>query len=323
MSKGWKIFLSILCILVFIVGILSILSHAVYHRSLMASGCEWFIGNFRDNTTDNATVEELEAKMSEPEPEFVLEQKLKSPVTEGSYQNLKIYTLNENEESPILVYIHGGAYVRESTKYHWRMLDKLSQQSGCEIRSIHYPLTPWHTWEDSYPSITQYYLEVKRENPERMVYMGGDSAGGGLALGVAINITNEGNPAPDGLILLSPWVETTETNPDIPPYEKVDPMLNSKGLRSCAQVWAGDEPLEDWHISPINGNLSQLKNVHLFVGTREMFYPDVTLLYQKLQELGVESYLSVGEGMNHVFQVYPTPEGKKSISEIADLLSSN
>ena len=83
----------------------------------------------------------------------------------------------------------------------------------------------------------------------------------------------------------------------------------------------GDEPLEDWHVSPINGELSGLRNVHIFVGTREMFYPDNVLLYEKLQNLGVESCLIIGEGMNHVYPMYPIPEADRAVSRIADILA--
>ena len=119
------------------------------------------------------------------------------------------------------------------------------------------------------------------------------------------------------MILISPWVDTTGTKPDIPAYEKVDPMLSSAALLVDAKAWAGDESLDNWHISPINGNLSGLRNVHLFVGTREMFYPDIVLLYEKLQRFGVTSELCVAPGMNHIYPIYPIPEAAEAVAAIA------
>ena len=321
MKKIWKVLLVIVCILAVIIGTITIISHAVYHRSTMATMAEWVLAITKDRSSEEETAEKLAVQKQGEEPVYIFDERLESSVKEESYQNLRIYTLNENDASPILIYTHGGAYVQEIGAGHWSMLDKIASQSGCEVRSIVYPLAPWHTWEDSYPSITEYYASVREAEPDRQIFFSGDSAGGGLALGVSINIVKEGYAAPDGLTLISPWVEATETNPEIPVYEKTDPMLSSGSLQADAQAWAGDEPLEDWHVSPINGELSGLRNVHIFVGTREMFYPDNVLLYEKLQNLGVESCLIIGEGMNHVYPMYPIPEADRAVSRIADILA--
>lgn len=77
--------------------------------------------------------------------------------------------------------------------------------------------------------------------------------------------------------------------------------------------------MDDWHISPIYGDLSELKNVTIFVGTRELFYPDDTLLYDKLKN-NPNVKLYVGEGQNHVYPVYPTIEGRIALEQIADIV---
>ena len=88
---------------------------------------------------------------------------------------------------------------------------------------------------------------------------------------------------PDELILLSPWVDVTMSNPDIPNFVGIDPMLTVTMWRTSGEAWVGGLPMDDWHVSPINGDLSDLRNITIFVGTRELFYPDDTLLASKLQ----------------------------------------
>ena len=78
--------------------------------------------------------------------------------------------------------------------------------------------------------------------------------------------------------------------------------------------------MDDALVSPINGDVSELKNVTIFVGTRELFYPDDTLLYEKLRN-NYNVTLYVGQGQNHVYPVYPTPEGRIALQTIIDIVN--
>ncbi len=112
------------------------------------------------------------------------------------------------------------------------------------------------------------------------------------------------------------------SNPEIEDYESADPMLSAYGLIEMGKCWAGDLELTDYRISPIYGDISVLQNVYLFVGTREIFYPDVTLFYSMLQEQGVSAELYIGEGMNHDYPLYPIPEADDAIEQICSIIQS-
>ena len=110
----------------------------------------------------------------------------------------------------------------------------------------------------------------------------------------------------------------TMSNPDVADY--YDPMLTVTMGKMSGEAWAGDLPLDDPLVSPIYGDLSDLKNVTIFVGDRELFYPDDTLLYEKLKE-NENVVLHIGHGQNHVYPVYPTPEGRIAIEQIIDIIN--
>jgi len=52
------------------------------------------------------------------------------------------------------------------------------------------------------------------KEPDDLIMMG-DSAGGGFALALAQKLKNESIDQPAQIILLSPWLDITLTNPDI------------------------------------------------------------------------------------------------------------
>lgn len=110
----------------------------------------------------------------------------------------------------------------------------------------------------------------------------------------------------------------TMSNPGVADY--YDPMLTVTMGKMSGETWAGDLPLDDPLVSLIYGGLSDLKNVTIFVGDRELFYPDDTLLYEKLKE-NENVVLHIGHGQNHVYPVYLTPEGRIAIEQIIDIIN--
>jgi acetyl esterase/lipase len=77
----------------------------------------------------------------------------------------------------------------------------------------------------------------------------------------------------------------------------------------------------DWRLSPLYGDVSGLHDVRVYVGTREIFYPDVIAFAHKVKEAGVSCEVVVGHGLNHVWPVYPTPEAARAQTEIAALVT--
>ena len=67
--------------------------------------------------------------------------------------------------------------------------------------------------------------------------------------------------------------------------------LSVKGLQRVAKLWAASEKHDDYRLSPINGDVSQLRDVLVCVGTREIMYPDSALFVQKLRDAGVLNLL--------------------------------
>ena len=55
---------------------------------------------------------------------------------------------------------------------------------------------------------------------------------------------------------------------EIPDYLKKDPMVGVNGSVFLAEQWAGDTPLDNFKVSPINGDLDGLGRITLTVGTK-------------------------------------------------------
>ena len=311
----------VLAALIVIFAGFTIVSHAVYHRSDMATAAELLFrvqGTKKKFSNPKECAEYIEQRRSAGE--YVLTAKLKSDISERSVNGSSVYVLSKSEQPEYLVlYLHGGAYINDASASHWSFCDKLVQNANAEVVFPIYPLTPSHIWDETFDLITAVYQEMLESANAPMIIMG-DSAGGGLAAAFCEYIDGLGLPQPDELILFSPWMDISMSNPAAADYEAADPMLSAYGLIEMGKCWAGDLDLHDYRVSPIFGDLSMLQNVYLFVGTREIFFPDVTDFYTMLRNHGITAELYIGEGMNHVYPLYPIPEAEEAMKQIQLIL---
>jgi len=213
------------------------------------------------------------------------------------------------------IYLHGGAYISEIAPQHWNLIGKLAD-AGVRVDVPIYGLAPQHTYRDAYPLVTEVYRRLLDEVDPATVTIAGDSAGGGLALGFAQTLAEQGLPQPRRLVLLSPWLDLTISNPDVPTVEERDPWLSSRGLRVAGEAWAGGDDPTDPRLSPLNGPLTGLAPIDVHVGTHEICLPDVLALQSRAAQLGVAIDVTVCEGAVHVYPLVPTPEGRAEARRI-------
>ena len=209
---------------------------------------------------------------------------------------------NEVEDCErLVIYLHGGIYVNEIKLPHISFCDKLAKKVNACVFAPIYPLAPNHSYEETYEIVENLYSHLLAMN--KPIIIMGDSAGGGLSAAFAEYLAVNDLPQPENLILISPWLDVSMSGN----YDEVefDPMLGVDGLREMGETWAAELDSKDYKVSPLFGEVDKLPKTTLFVGTHEIFYPDVVEFYNKLKDNGVDVELNVGEKMTHVYAIYP------------------
>lgn len=220
----------------------------------------------------------------------------------------RVWTVRPRDPSgTTAVYLHGGAYVAGISSQHWALVGRLAD-AGVRVEVPLYGPAPAHTHRAAYPFLSRVWGDVAAGTAGRLV-LAGDSSGGGLALGLAQELVAGGARPPDRLVLLSPWLDLTLRHPRLPEFEAVDPWLARPGLLEAASAWAGGDDPTVPRLSPGGGRLAGLPPLSLFVGTREIGYPDAADLASAAAAAGVEVDLTVAEGAVHVYPLVPAPEG--------------
>lgn len=215
-----------------------------------------------------------------------------------------------------MVFLHGGGYLFGPLQDQWTWLTEIHQQSGLSTAALLYRMPPRHPFpaalEDSVNAITA--MHAAGDLADGSWVLAGDSAGGGLALATAQALRDAGGPMPAGLLLTAPWIDLEMNNPELDGSEVTDPVLTRKWLKWAAQIYAPSQALDHPSLSPINGSMAGLPPVHLNVGTRDLFRPDVHRLRIKLEEADVDVTFIEQEGGIHTYPLKTTtPEAQWTI----------
>lgn len=232
----------------------------------------------------------------------------------------EIATLGHTAKDHI-VFFHGGAYVFEASSFHWGFAQKIMGKHVCKFTLVDYPLAPEHNYRDTFKMVEEACDLLIREYPGDRFFFMGDSAGGGLALALAQKLAQE-NPAklPSGLILLSPWLDLTMSNPAAKMQERSDHLLTFEMLRLAGAKYAkGDDP-GHYLLSPINGAFEGLPRTIVFYGMEELFYADCVKLKSIVSPQGNRFVFREYQGMQHDWALLPIPESARVVEEICSFL---
>jgi len=225
----------------------------------------------------------------------------------------------EDDAKPILLYIHGGAYVNNFSSRHWAAMAEWATRTGCGIVTPNYPLLFSYTAKDAHPLMLQLYRQLLGRFPAKRIIIAGDSAGGGFSLALAQELKADSIELPSRLILISPWVDVVGGDDTL---QKYDTFLNLPVLRRVGTDWAGDMDVHDPMISPLYGDMQGLPPTDIYAGTWETLYTDNVTAYNKMKDAGVDVRLHVKEKMGHVYPLWPCPEGNAARKEIAEIIKS-
>ncbi|MFC7787966.1 alpha/beta hydrolase fold domain-containing protein [Microbacterium sp. MAHUQ-60] len=221
-----------------------------------------------------------------------------------------------------VVHLHGGAYVYTAQQAHWRALAHLVSASGATMHVPLYPLAPDATVDDAHPLVDAVLSRVRMAAGGGAVLLSGDSAGGGLALSHALWMRENGRRPVDGILLFSPWLDVTLTNPGIARLERRDPMLSRPMLVQAGRWWAGGRDTRDPLVSPLHGDLTGLPPVTTYIGGRDILLPDAQELDRRIRAVGGTSRLREWASGFHVFMAaLTTKEARAAIADAAALLS--
>lgn len=285
-------------------------------HSILAYIIPWFVwfrfkGSFQSADALHTRIKRERKTMTHHPPKHMRRDLI---VEERQSGGFPVYDISPKSEAPHrarLLYIHGGAFVFEILPIHWAVAAELAEGLNAVVTVPVYPLAPEHTLPEMYDMLRPVHDETAatalRENvPFLMV---GDSCGGSMALGLTQQAHEAGKLIASRLVLTTPVVDSTLTNPDMRAAAPGDPFHDMPGFEEILKIACPGMDPKDPVVSPIYGDLSVLPPTLVFIAETDLLSPDARRFVDMARDKGREVEVVEGEGMVHVWPVMPFYEG--------------
>ncbi|MFX1281633.1 MAG: alpha/beta hydrolase [Promethearchaeota archaeon] len=225
-------------------------------------------------------------------------------------------------EDKVFLNLFGGGYIMSTFKGSRLILYQISRATHLRCLSIKYRLAP----ENPFPaalndSIEAYKWLLSNGFDPKKIFIGGQSAGGGLAVATMLKLRELNLPLPAGAVLMSAWADLTGSGKSIIENQKFEPLIK-EGLVNMARLYAQEEPLSNPLISPVFADLKGLPPLLIQAGSIEALVDDSNFLADGAKKAGVEVELEIYENMTHVFQSFgeDLPESMKAFERIGQFI---
>ena len=247
------------------------------------------------------------ARETEPtEVGAVAEQVIPGPAGDIS---ITVYTpANSGPGLPLLIYYHGGGHVIGSPETHDPTARNLCAGAGCKVVSVNYRKGPEHKFpaaaEDSFTA-----LQWCAENAAALgidpakIAVGGDSAGGNLAIVVAMLARDAGAPSVCFQLLVYPVADYRCASGSYDRYKTGYGVLEAEAMLWFQRHYLNnDADANDWRASPLLApDLSNLPPALLMTAQYDVLHDEGKALADALSAAGNSVVYEDYAGMIHGF----------------------
>jgi monoterpene epsilon-lactone hydrolase len=229
-------------------------------------------------------------------------------------------TTPESDAERILLYVHGGGYTLGSLRSHGPLAAELGRTTRRQVLFPEYRLAPEHPFPAAVDDIQSVWrwLTTLRGARSASVLMAGDSAGGGLILGLLHALRDTRAQLPAGAVLISPLLDLTASGASILDQEHDDLLFTPDMIRALAPAYLADADPRTPAASPLFSSQAGLPPLLIQVGGAELLLSDSERLAETARRAGSSVELHVAAGLPHVFHgALGTPEAAAAIDQIA------
>jgi acetyl esterase/lipase len=227
-----------------------------------------------------------------------------------------------------VIYFHGGGYVSGSPPDRYLPLAAaIALAANATVHAVDYRLAPEFPFPAAYDDCVSAYTWLVSDggvDPGSLSVLG-DSAGGNLALAVAVAARDRRLALPARVAMISPFADLTFSGPSIEQRRDSDPYVTRALLESMAADYLGDSDPADPRCSAVFSDLKGLPPLLIQVGDKEILYDDAARIRDRAFTAGVDVTFESWEHGIHVWPVYIAsglPESAQAIEHLAAFLKA-
>ena len=202
-----------------------------------------------------------------------------------------------------VLHLHGGWYNWGTAQAFRHLVGHIAKGAGAEAFIPDYRLAPEHPFPAAAVDVEACY-DGMSDGGSRRVAVVGDSAGGGLALGLLTRLASRPMSSSGmavAAVALSPVTDLAQTGASWGSRAVADPYFTREQVSELVDAYlAGHDPADPL-ASPLYGDLSGLPPLRIHVGDDEVLLDDAVRYVACAVGAGADAKLDVWEGMPHGF----------------------
>lgn len=228
------------------------------------------------------------------------------PVSGGNI-HLRVYTPQKPLDAyPVILYIHGGGWVIATIDTYDASASTIAEQADAIVVSVEYRKGPEHKFpaahNDAYAAyewILKNCADIKADTSR--IALVGESAGGNLAINVAIKARDKKTVQPEAIVAIYP---VAQSNMSTESYVK---NANARPLNKAMMEWFVKNALpspataKDPRIDLTKADLKRLPPTTIITAEYDPLMSDGELLRDKLKDAGVDVSYELYKGVTHEF----------------------
>ena len=211
-----------------------------------------------------------------------------------------------SDASRVLMFFHGGGYCSGSIRSHRRLVTEAGRSAGIRTLAVGYRLAPEHPFPAAMEdALTGWHFLRQQGIAARHIAIGGDSAGGGLAVVLNNRLRDADEELPGCVWVVSPWTDLTMSGSTLITKDNVDPIIHKGYLGELADAYV---PLgmgrKDPRVSPLYADLKGLPPMLVQVGSAETLLEDATRFAAAAGAADVSVTLEIWPHMVHAWPMW-------------------
>lgn len=231
---------------------------------------------------------------------------------------------------PALIYFHGGGWVIGDLESHDVVCRQIANAAQAAVVSVDYRLAPEHKFpaavEDAIAAVEWIATSAAALglDPARLA-VGGDSAGGNLAIIVSLHARDRGGPALVLQVLIYPATEFAMSHPSHQRFG--EGLMLTRGTMEWfrAHYLRGPADIADWRASPLRAaSFAALPPALVLIAGCDPLSDEGEDYVGRLRAAGVPVTLTRFEGMIHGFLTMGKmiPAADEAVADIAGALKA-
>lgn len=198
-----------------------------------------------------------------------------------------------------IFFVHGGGYHLGDAKSYLGFASQIAVMTNRVVFSVDYALAPEQKFPAAYEDVRKARDWFVSQGFEEYSAIG-DSAGGGLVLTIARDVSAGSKLA--SMVVFSPWTDLSNSGSAFRDPNTIDPIFQPTVIEGLAKSYLDGADPHDPKASPLFGTAAGLPAINVQVGSHEILLDDSVRYAHLAASDGVDVRLDIFEGMYHVFQ---------------------